>query len=143
VPEARLRIVGSGPYEAELRALAARLGVADRVEIGPVAAADRTGMAALLGSVAVVTLLSQYESHGLAAIEAASTGRPVLVAGSSALQELADAGLATAVPPDATPDAVAAAVEAQLRQPSLPDRLTLPTWDGCAARLSSIYRELV
>jgi len=142
VPEARLRIVGSGPYEGELRALAARLGVADRVEIAPVPAADRAGMAALLGSAGVVTLLSEYESHGLAAVEAASTGRPVLVAGSSALQELADAGIATAVPPDAPPDAVAAALEAQLRRPALPVRVTLPTWDGCAARLSSIYREL-
>jgi glycosyltransferase involved in cell wall biosynthesis len=142
VPEARLRIVGSGPYEQELRALATRLGVAARVEIGPVPASDRAGMAALLRSAGVVALLSEYESHGLAALEAASTGRPVVVAGSSALQELADAGIATAVAPDAGPDAIAAALEQQLRHPAPPAGVTLPTWAGCAERLAAIYREV-
>jgi glycosyltransferase involved in cell wall biosynthesis len=142
VPEARLRIVGSGPYEHELRELARAHGVADRVEIGPVAAADRAGMSAVLHSASVVTLLSEYESHGLAALEAASTGRPIIVAGSTALQELADAGIAVAVAPDSGAGAIAVALEEQIRRPARRTPVALPTWDGCAEQLLSIYRGL-
>jgi glycosyltransferase involved in cell wall biosynthesis len=142
VPEARLRIVGSGPYERALRRLAQQLGVADRVEIGPVAASDRAAMAAVLGSASVVALLSEYESHGLAALEAASTGRPVLVAGATALQELADAGIAVAVAPDSSPGAIAAALEREMRRPTLPSRAALPSWDGCAEQLLALYRRV-
>jgi glycosyltransferase involved in cell wall biosynthesis len=139
VPEGRLRIVGSGPYESALRRLAHRLGVADRVEIGPVAPTDRAAMASVLRSASVVALLSEYESHGLAALEAASTGRPVLVVGSTALQELADAGIAVAVAPDSSPSAIAAALEREIRGPMPRRPATLPSWDECAAQLLALY----
>lgn len=139
VPEARLRIVGTGPYEPALRGLAQQLGVAERVEIGPVAASDRAAMASVLGSASVVALLSEYESHGLAALEAASTGRPVLVLGSTALQELVDAGVAVGVAPDSSASAIAAALEREIRRPTPRGPAALPTWDDCAERLLALY----
>jgi glycosyltransferase involved in cell wall biosynthesis len=138
-PAARLRITGAGPYADELRALARRLGVAERVEIGPIPPGDRHGMAALLGRAALVTLLSDYETHPIAALEALSLGRPVLVAHSSGMAELAERGLARSVPPDARPAQVAAAILEQLRRPLAPPPLALPTWDDCAAGLLDLY----
>ena len=48
IPEADLLILGSGSYETDLRKLARRLGVSDRVTIKHLAPADRQGMATTL-----------------------------------------------------------------------------------------------
>jgi glycosyltransferase involved in cell wall biosynthesis len=99
-------------------------------------------MAALIARADLVALLSEYESQGLAVLEALTLGRPVLVAGTSALQELADRGLARAVPLESTPGEVAAAVASQLRQPLVPQNVALPTWDACAASLLALYQTI-
>ena len=142
-PGARLRVVGSGPYEADLRRLAESLGIADRVEIGPIPPTDRQGMATLLAEASLVTLLSDYEAHPIAALEALGLGRPVLVTRTSGLSELADRGLAKAVPLESPPSIVSAAIIDQLRAPLMPARVELPTWDDCAAELLTLYRTVV
>jgi glycosyltransferase involved in cell wall biosynthesis len=141
-PDARIWIAGAGPYEPELRALASELGVADRVDISAVAADDRTEMARRLGAVDLVVLLSGFETHPIAALEALSLGRPLLVASGSGLSEMADRGLARAIDADATPAAVGAAMTRELRDPLVPGTLDLPTWDDCAARLLELYRSV-
>src|SRR5207237_3022702 len=45
VPDARLRIVGIGPYESTLQKMARRLGVAERVDIRAIPPGDGRGMA--------------------------------------------------------------------------------------------------
>lgn len=142
-PDARLRILGRGPYEAELRALAQRLGVAERVEITSVAPGDRQGMANALAQAAVVALLSDFETHPIAAIEAIAAGRPVLVADTSGLAELAERGLARAIAPSSSPAQVAQALLAQIRQPLRPAAQALPTWADCAQNLLSLYQHVV
>ena len=142
-PDVRLRIVGTGPYEPELRRLAQKLGVAQRVEIGGIAPTDRQGMAAVLGSAALVALLSEYETHPIAALEALAVGRPVLVADSSGLGELAAQGLARAVPLGSSSAQVAAAILEQLRQPLVPPSIALPTWDDCATQLLALYHSIL
>jgi glycosyltransferase involved in cell wall biosynthesis len=142
-PDARVWIAGSGPYAAELRQLAQRLGVADRVEIRSIPSNDRQAMATELSKVALVVLLSEYETQPIAVLEALSLGRPALVADTSGLSELARKGYARAVPIDSTPQQVAAAVLRQLSQPLLPTSLELPTWEACAANLQALYAEVV
>ena len=61
VPDAHLVILGGGEYEMTLRALAARLGVADHVQIYQVAPRERSAMAAELVSAQVLAALSDYE----------------------------------------------------------------------------------
>ena len=119
-PEARVEILGSGPYEAELRALAERLGVADRVTIRFVPPVDRAEMAESLARAEVVTLLSDYEAHPVAVMEALTAGRPVVVARTSGLTEMADMGWAVGVHADAGPEEVANAIVAQMQHPRLP-----------------------
>jgi len=138
-PGARLWIAGSGPYEPQLRRQASRLGVADRVEIRAVPAADRGAMAAALARTDLVVLLSDFETHPIAALEALSAGRPLVVADGSGLGELAARGLARAIPVDATPQVAAAAILRELRDPLPARALDLPTWDDCAARLLELY----
>jgi glycosyltransferase involved in cell wall biosynthesis len=142
-PNARLRIAGGGPYEAELKKLATDLGVAHRVEIGAIPPEDRQGMARLLGQASLVTLLSDYEAHPIAVMEALSVGRPMLVANTSGLAEIADKGWARRIEPDALPGEVAVAVLNSLSNPLLPQNVTLPTWEACTDGLLNLYKSVV
>jgi len=142
VPDVHLWIAGVGPYESDLKQLAQKLNVSDRVEIRDVPATERVRMAEELSQAALVVLLSEYETHPIAALEAAALGRPVLVADTSGLRELADRGLAKAIPLNSTPEQVAAAVLDQIRAPLVPPAVALPTWDDCTAGLMSLYRQV-
>lgn len=141
-PDAHLRIVGGGPYEPELRRLAHKLGVSAHVEIGPIPPTDRQGMAALLSRAALVALLSDYETHPIAALEALALARPVLVTHTSGLGELADHGLARSVPLGSSPAQIAGAILEQLRRPLVPAPIDLPSWDDCAGQLLQLYRTI-
>ena len=56
---AQLLILGVGPYEAALRKLAQRSGVAEYVEIRSIPASDRQAMAEIVSQAALVALLSR------------------------------------------------------------------------------------
>lgn len=138
-PRIRLKIVGAGRYEAALRREAQKVGVHDRVEIGPIDPSDRQALATLLASAGAVVLLSDYEAHAIAALEALSTGRPVVVSDATGLHDLVAAGLARGVRPTATPRDVAAAIEEEVARPSRRSE-GLPSWDAAADALADVYR---
>jgi glycosyltransferase involved in cell wall biosynthesis len=142
-PDVRLRIAGAGPYEVPLRRLVRDLGVADCVQIEAIPPSDRHGMARVLTRATLVMLLSEYEAHPVAVMEALALRRPVLVADTSGLHELAEQGLVRAIPLASTPDEVAAAVMEQLRHPLVPSHTTLPTWEECVEDLITVYRDVV
>lgn len=137
----RLTILGTGPYEAELRRLAAARGVADRCTFRSIAGDDREQMARFLAGVDLVVLLSEYEAHPVAVTEALGMGRPVLVAHTSGLAELADAGLVDSVPLDSAPAALATAMHRRLTTPARVAPVNLPTWDDTARELRELYVE--
>lgn len=141
-PDACLRILGGGPDEAALRQQARALGVADRVRIGPIPPTDRAGLAAVVARATLVTLLSEYEAHPIAILEALALGRPVLVANTPGLSDLAEDGLVRAIPLASTPEQVAAAMVAAIRQPLAPQGFQARTWDECAADLLALYRRV-
>jgi glycosyltransferase involved in cell wall biosynthesis len=143
VPNARLRIAGRGPFEQELRRLAERLGVATRVEIAAVPVADRAAMASLYRRASVVTLLSDYEAQAISVAEALALGRPVVVAYAGGLMDFADRRLARAVPLDASPAAVAAAIVEQLVSPLPIPAIEIPTWEGCTEQLRALYLDVL
>jgi glycosyltransferase involved in cell wall biosynthesis len=143
VPNAHLRIVGAGPFEQHLRRLVSSLDIANRVEIRGVSVSDRGEIATVLSQASLVTLLSDYETYPVAALEAISLGKPVLLSDSSGMRELAERGLAKSIPLTSTTDEVATAVVEQLCHPLLPSSINLPTWDDCAAELLSLYQAVV
>ncbi|MBR0900654.1 glycosyltransferase family 4 protein [Bradyrhizobium tropiciagri] len=142
MPNVRLRIAGTGPYEEELRGLVGRLGLDDRVTIAGIPGSERQKMADLLASAGLFVLLSDYEAHPVAVMEALSLRRPVLVSDTSGLRELATNGLCRALPLNASPSTTAAAMAEELEAPrEIPD-LALPDWDACAQALSDVYRDV-
>lgn len=142
-PDARLMIVGAGPYEKKLRRLAIDLDVAEWVHIEAVPPDDRPRMGSLLSQAALVTLLSEYESQGIAVMEGLAFGKPALVANTSALAELAASRLVRAIPLESSPDEVADAVLKQLDQPGGTPDVELPTWDGSTAAILALYRAVL
>lgn len=143
VPDARLQIVGSGPDEAELRALADRLGIGERVEITSVPADRPEAMAELLRKVSVFALLSEFETHPIAAVEAAASGCRLVVADIGGTGELAAAGIARGVPPDAPAKSVASVIAEELGKPPQKARPDVLGWDECAALLIDLYRSIL
>ena len=143
VPHARLRILGEGPYKEALIQLRARLGLQDQVEIGGVPAADRKAMTHLLTNAALVVLMSDYEAHPVAVMEALSLNVRVLTSDTSGFRELARDGLVRAVPLDVSPHDLAAAMAEEVIAGPPAKRVQLPDWDDCADRLESIYRDVV
>ena len=119
-PEARVEILGAGPYEAELLALADELGVADRVTIRFIPPVDRALMGERIARAGVMTLLSDYEAHPVAVMEALTAGRPAVVSRTSGLTELADLGWAVGVDQHASAEETAARHRAPARRPGAP-----------------------
>ncbi len=141
--DARLEILGSGPFEPELLALAEELGVADRVTVRFIPPVDRALMGETLARAGVMTLLSDYEAHPVAVMEALAAGRPAVVSRTSGLTELAELGWAVGVDHGASAEEVARAIEHQLEDPLLPDPAVLPTWETCVAGVADTYDSIV
>jgi glycosyltransferase involved in cell wall biosynthesis len=138
-PQTRLWLAGAGPDEARLRDLASDFGIADRVEIG---ATDRVTMAGRLKGASLMVLLSEFESHPLAVLEAASLGVPALVANNSGSAELAAKGYAEAIDLHESPETHAAAMFKCMNSPRPPVRDDIPSWDSCVRDLASLYRSV-
>jgi glycosyltransferase involved in cell wall biosynthesis len=79
LPDAWLWIAGAGPLEAELKRLAAELGVADRVRF----LGWRTDAGALYRAADVCVFPSRYEPLGNTVIQAWAYGLPVVAASSA------------------------------------------------------------
>ena len=86
VPDVRLVVAGGGPRREEHAALAARLGVAPRVHLlGDVTPRD---IADLLGACDLFVFPSSWETFGIAAVEAALAGLPIIAADLTVLREV-------------------------------------------------------
>jgi len=140
-PKAYLRVLGSGPYEAELHALVAQMNLEKYIEIGSIPPTERHKMAEVLSEAAVVTLMSDYEAHPIAVMEALAIGRPVLATATSGLQELADKGMIRTIPLTSTPEQIAIATAEQIEHPLIPKQVNLPTWEQCVDALIDVYQQ--
>jgi glycosyltransferase involved in cell wall biosynthesis len=140
-PGATLVIIGSGPYEARLRDMTAELGIGDHVLFRSYGPEERGAMGKVIADADVMCLLSDYEAHPVAVMEALGTGTPALLADTSGLTELGEAGLATTIPVDASAGQIAAAVMTVAGSARTPPTL-LPTWDDCARELKDLYLQV-
>ncbi|KKH47436.1 glycosyltransferase family 4 protein [Methanosarcina sp. 1.H.A.2.2] len=100
--EFRLRVVGKGPYEEELRNMAERLGVTERIEW--LKDLSRKELLECYASADVFLMLSSHEAYGITVAESLAAGTPCVVAQGSALEEFVDGincvGIESPVMPD-------------------------------------------
>lgn len=103
----RMVIAGSGPLERELRALADRLGIADRVAwLG-----ERGDIPEILRAVDVYLLASKFEPFGVSVLEAMAAGLPIIATDVNELPSILERGHAGVLVPPGKPAALADAIE--------------------------------
>ena len=119
LPDAVLLIAGDGPERMGLEALARREGVAGRVRL-PGWSEDRAG---LLAAADLLVCPSRHEPLGNVIIEAFSARLPVVAASAQGPVELITSGADGILTPLEDERALAAAIDAVLRDPSLAARL--------------------
>ena len=143
LPDARLHILGEGPYEGELRRLVRRLGLIDHVTIAPIASGDRRAMADFLASASLVVLFSDYEAHPVAAMEALSLRRKTIASNTTGFREMIESGHVRGAPAAASAEERARLMIEALEDDHIPEPFELPTWDDCVDRLAAIYRNVL
>jgi glycosyltransferase involved in cell wall biosynthesis len=142
-PDARLRILGEGPYKDKLLARVGQLGLQERATVGGIPPAERDRLAEILARASLVVLLSDFESNPVAVMEALALGRPVLVTNCTGFTELAEQGLVRAIPLHSSSSQITEAMLEELDRDHLRPGISLPSWDSCADRLLEIYRTVV
>ncbi len=148
LPEARAVVVGEGPERPRLEALAAGLGVGDRVEFAGWTDDARRH----LGSIDALVLPSRSEALPLAAIEAMLARLPVVASDVGSVPEaVLDGETGLLVPPE-RPDALAAAIRVLIADPERRRRMgdrgrarALERFSPAAAALAfeALYDEVV
>lgn len=142
----------SGPtgeaHLADVRALAAELGVLERIRFVP--AQPHHLLSTFYRAADLVYVPSRSESFGLVALEAAACGTPVVAADVGGLQTLVHDGVSGFLVPDRDPSAFAALTDRILRDPDLAATLAAGgvgiargyTWSRTAARLRRVYSDV-
>ncbi len=144
IPDAILLLAGAGPDEDRLRALAATLGLAERVRfLGAVPHAD---LPVVLSAADVFVLPTASEGLANAWVEALACGIPVVTTPLPGAQELlTDPAYGRIVARD--PKAIAAAVNELLAAPPPRDAVLAGaaefSWEANAAALVAYWRALV
>ncbi|MCR8940674.1 glycosyltransferase [Streptomyces sp. OUCMDZ-4982] len=147
LPEVWLLLAGDGPQAPALRALAARLGAADRIrllgECGAEGGGPVPGVPALLSAVDTFVSTSREESFGLAAVEALAAGLPVLHDACPAIDDLSAAHAPGATRIAGSPDELTAVLRQRIQ--ACPDRRPPPRAVGhydirrSSERLMDVY----
>jgi glycosyltransferase involved in cell wall biosynthesis len=129
LPTVRLRLVGEGPDRDELVALAAELGLTDRVEFVPWTDDPHAALAAI----DVFVLPSRNEGFPLSIVEAMLAGRPVVATDVGSVGEAVVPATGAVVPADDVA-ALRAAIARFVSDPALRARL------GAAGRERALER---
>jgi glycosyltransferase involved in cell wall biosynthesis len=144
----RLIVIGDGDDEGRLRALAARLGLEDRVEFrGRVTGAPKSD---LISRCRFLCMPSRYETFGLVAAEAMACSKPVVASDLPCLRELVSPDTGVLVPVDRV-DALRNAMELLWRDPDRCRRMGDAArssvrhllWNRIAETQTAFYRDVL
>jgi glycosyltransferase involved in cell wall biosynthesis len=119
--DVQLLVAGEGEEERSIRARAARLGLADRVEM--LGFLDEDAKRDLLRRAWLHVLTSSKEGWGISNLEAAACGTPSVVSDAPGLRESVQDGRTGVLVPHGDVKALAAAIGRLLRDPDSRERL--------------------
>lgn len=122
-PALRLKLVSGGPSQREFQALAASLGIADRVDFLGFLEREETTMQLRGATVFVLPSRSNSESFGIAAAEAMAVDRPVIVSRVGGLPSLVEHEVTGLIVPPGDAAALSTAMRRLLRDEELRKRL--------------------
>ncbi len=147
VPNARLVIAGDGAERERLERMIRRLGIGDRVHM--VGTLSKEEVAELMAAGDVFVLPSSLEAFGLAALEAAATGTPVICSNAGGIPEVFQDGFNALLYVPGDKADLAESIVRMIQDPELRHELSANgavtarqlTWDTCALRTLRVYEE--
>jgi glycosyltransferase involved in cell wall biosynthesis len=137
--ELQVMLVGAGDDESRLREVIARLGIDSWVHLTGVIPDVETALSAM----DVVVSTAPQETFGLALVEAAVAGRPVVYVNSPGLDRVGEVSGVVKVSPQ--PSAIRAAVLDAVRQPRRPPRAAFAPYDitRVARQVDGLYEACI
>jgi glycosyltransferase involved in cell wall biosynthesis len=139
----RLRIVGKGPYEAELRSMAESLNVEGKV--GWLKDLSRKELLECYADADIFLMLSSHEAYGITVAEALAAGTPCVVAKGSALEEFVDGIQCLGIDEPIKKEKVIWSVSQlkDIKQNNEFDRknLTVFDWDYVTGKIEGVYNK--
>lgn len=144
LPEVTFLLAGTGDSEGEYRAMAPRLGVADRVHfLGPVA---HTDLPQLYRAADAIVMPSVSEGLANAWVEALACGTPIVISDAGGAAELVTSDVAGRIV-ERTPKAIAMAVRDLLATPPTPAEVAATlgdrfSWDRNGRELAEHLRRI-
>ncbi|MEM2990320.1 MAG: glycosyltransferase family 4 protein [Halobacteria archaeon] len=133
----KLEIVGKGPYARELKKMAEKLGVKNRIQW--LSNLNREELLRRYKSASVLALLSPYEAYGITVAEALASGTPCVVCNSGALKEFIDNKLCVGIEYPIAIDALIIAI--QNAQRGIYSK-KLMGWDEVVEQIEELYIEV-
>ncbi|MGB9133421.1 MAG: glycosyltransferase family 4 protein [Methanosarcina sp.] len=136
----RLRIVGKGPYEKELRDIAERLEVGERIEW--LKGISRKELLECYADADIFLMLSSHEAYGITVAEALASGTPCVVAKGSALDEFVDRTNCTGIEKPLTKEKVIKALQEmeKLNKQKMSGKVKgLLDWSEVVDKIGEIY----
>jgi glycosyltransferase involved in cell wall biosynthesis len=139
--DVQLIIVGKGPYESHLRKLISKLGLTGRVHMFQ--DVPRSKLLELYAQCEAFVLLSNYESSGLAVMDAFALQKPTITSTEAVLGEYARRGFSVGVAFPSRAEGLAIQIENVLRNPSKykPKRFEMLSWTDVANRTLAVYNK--
>jgi glycosyltransferase involved in cell wall biosynthesis len=149
-PGAQVWIAGSGPYQPELEALAARLGVTERVRfLGTLPTDQLTALYHAADLLAATSFVN--ETFGIAPAEAMACARPVVASRFGGFPEVVEDGVTGYLVRPQDPADLARCIDVLLADPAhaaamgeagLARVRRLFTWEAVVDRLERVYRRV-
>lgn len=142
--DSRLEVIGQGPHEYNLRKLAEKLLVTERINWYK--QMTREELLRHYASAGVFIMLSRHEAYGITVAEALASGTPCIVAAGSALDEFVDGKRCLGIEAPITTDKLAKAVR-QLKESHIKDdmkieNLPIHDWNDVTDELIEVYRSI-
>ena len=149
-PRARLLLAGDGPERRSLERLATRLGLVDRVEFTGEVAHDQVPQT--LARMNVFAMPSTWEGFGVAALEAAAMGLPVVASNVHGIPDVVEDGVTGILVPPKDVAALSQAILRLLRDPEERRRMgragremvaTRYSWADNVRQMEALYNSLI
>ena len=148
-PQTRLVLAGKGSYTEHLVSMIQELQLEESIQLAGFISDETRNELYAVADVAIFP--SRYEPFGIVALEAMAAGTSVIVSNVGGLSEVVDHGV-TGLRVDTTPEAIADAILATLKQPELAAERarraqnvvrTQYSWESIADRTLAVYSELL
>jgi len=149
-PRVRLLVAGTGKLEDDLKALAASLGVADRVFFPGYQ--EGSDLICLYKGADVLVVPSTYEPFGIVPLEGMVSGTAVIVSDTGGLSEIVEHGISGLKVPPGDPRALADAMKRLASDDALRAALAeggkkrageVFNWERVVALTDGVYREVL